>query len=186
MSLTTKKEKLINHYKKCLSQMISDLDFKRWLENPKIYKYSELNNIQNIDEILPEEKDFCIILTENEQNVGHWCCLLKYNGILEWNDSYGEKPDGELKFIPKMTKLLLGESKKPLTRLLKGSGKKIIYNKEKFQSLKEGINTCGKWSIVRIIFFNCGYTLKDFQDKIKEKVNETGKPPDILICDWIE
>jgi hypothetical protein len=36
--------------------------------------------------------------------------------------------------------------------LTKGLGKyRIIYNKEKLQKLQDGINTCGKWIIWRIM-----------------------------------
>jgi len=30
-----------------------------------------------------------------------------------------------------------------------------------------------------------GYELDDFIQKVDDKVEETGKPPDILACDWI-
>jgi len=31
-----------------------------------------------------------------------------------------------------------------------------------------------------------GYELDDFINKVDEKCEETGKPPDILVCDWIK
>lgn len=190
--MSRQREKLIDHYTKCLAYMVSDVDFQRWFGGDvasKIIKYSDLEHVQDIDELLPAKKDFIIILTENKKNEGHWCCLLKYDGLLEWFDPYGGvsgKPDGELSFISKAMKIVLHEDKHYLTRLLKESGKKVIWNKEEFQSLSDGVNTCGKWTIARIVMLNCGYTLKEFQDKIKQKMEETGKPPDIIMCDWIK
>ena len=190
-NLTRQKEKLINHYKKCLEYMVSDVDFRRFFGEDvasKVLKYSDLDNYKSIDELLPNEKDFVIVLTENKKNEGHWCCLLKYNGLLEWFDGYGGKagkPDGELSFISKAMNIFLDQDDRYLTKILKESGRKIIYNKEPYQALQDGVNTCGKWVIARIMMMQFGYTLKDFQDKLKEKIIETGKPADILICDWI-
>lgn len=187
-----KKQKVINHYRKCLETMVSDVDFERFLGpdvKNKIFKYSELADVENLDDILPKERDYLILLTENKRNEGHWCCLMKYNNLFEWFDSYGGtkagKPDGELSFISKAVKVMLGEDKHYLSRLLKKSGCKVIYNKEKFQSLSDGINTCGKWTLARLISFNCGFTLADFQTKVNESCEKTGKPPDIIVCDWI-
>ena len=191
MSNNKQKEKLINHYKNCLAEMISDKDFQRFFGAgvaSKVIKYGDLDNFKSIDDLLPNEKDFAIILTETKRNEGHWCAILKYDGLIEWFDSYGGKggkPDGELSFISKAMNVLLDQDDRYLTKLLKESGRKIIYNKEKFQAFQDGISTCGKWVIARILMFQMGYNLKEFQDKINQKMIETGKPYDILICDWI-
>lgn len=185
------KNKLIEHYQKSLRTMINDKDFTRYfgvdVEN-KILKYSQLANYQTINELLPEDKDFRIILTESKSNEGHWCCILKYNNVIEWFDSYGCRPDGELSFISKTMKLLLGENKHYLSRLLntKLSNQNVIYNKTRFQVLDDGINTCGKWTILRILMMKFGYNLNEFVDFMKRQQEETGKPYDILVCDWIK
>ncbi|NDD59382.1 MAG: hypothetical protein EBZ47_09125, partial [Chlamydiae bacterium] len=81
----------------------------------KILKYSELANYGNLDELLPDPKDYKVILTESKRNQGHWCCLLKYptkeGCVYEWFDSYSGMPDSELKFIPASVRRMLGESK---------------------------------------------------------------------------
>jgi len=180
-----RKEAVINYYKKMLDQMISDVDFKRWLgEGCKIKKYSELKDYTTIYDLLPNEKDFVIILTEEKKNQGHWCCLLRNKDKFEWFDSYGVKPDGELKFIPLMVRRWLGQDEYDLSRLLEPV--KYEYNKKKLQNLQDGINTCGKWCIARILMFQTGHTLDEFLEKCKEKKDETGKPYDILVCDWIK
>jgi hypothetical protein len=63
---------------------------------------------------------------------------------------------------------------------------KIYYNKKKFQENNDAVATCGRWVIARILAFQCGYELDDFINKVMEKSEETGKPPDILVCDWIQ
>ena len=72
----------IKKYKKLLSQMFSESDFKRYfnIEN-KIMKFSELAQYENIQELLPNDNDFKIILTEVRPISGHWCCLLRKNNL---------------------------------------------------------------------------------------------------------
>lgn len=184
-----KKERIINKYIEQLAHMITDLDFKRYFGmDVPIMKYSELESYDDINELLPNNRDFKIILTESDYNSGHWCCLMKYDNNIEWFDSYGENPDGALSFIPQQIKKMLGQNHHHLTRLLKTvkPDQKIIFNKKAFQVLKDGVNTCGRWVIARILTMRFGYTLPDFQELLKNKKKETGKPYDILITDWIK
>jgi hypothetical protein len=58
---------------------LSNKDIKHILGSDcKIIKYSELANINTIDELLPEEQDYRITLTESQRNSAHWCCIMKY------------------------------------------------------------------------------------------------------------
>jgi len=185
------KERQMAHYKKMLETMIDDTDISRWLgadAKDKIVKYSDLKNYHTINDLLPDATDYRIILTESKPNVGHWCCVLKYKDILEWFDSYGVKPDGEFKYIPKMVRRMLGQDGNVLTKLLvntKRPNQNVYYNKRRLQSGEDGINTCGRWCLARILAMRVGYELDDFIQKVDDKVEETGKPPDILACDWI-
>jgi hypothetical protein len=181
------KDKLIEHYEKELERMFSDKDFERYFGGGKVIKYSELDNYATINDLLPKDKDFRIILVESQYNQGHWVAVLKYGNIIEWFNSYGTKPEYDFKFIPTFTKHLLGQGGNLLTKLLKtkNKGQKVYYNKKKFQKIIDGINTCGRWCVARILAMRCGYELDDFINKVDEKVEETGKPSDILVIDWI-
>lgn len=187
-----KKEKTLEHYKMMLNKMIDDTDIGRYFgedaRQNKIVKYSDLKNYQSINQLLPEDTDFRIILTESKPNCGHWTCVMKYKNILEWFDSYGVKPDGEFRYINKMVRTMLGQDGNVLTKLLKETktpDQKVYYNKRRFQNGADGVNTCGRWCIARILAMRIGYELDDFINKVDEKCEETGKPPDILVCDWI-
>ena len=182
--------KWFSKYKPQLAYMVSDTDFSKYLgadASSKILKYADLANYQTIYDLIPNVNDYKIILTESQKNVGHWCALLRYNNTLEWWDSYGVRPDGELQFIPAKIKQELGETQHHLTRLINTSnrGEKVIYNHKKIQILKDGINTCGKWTIARIKAFLNGFDLKHFQDFIEDECNETGKPADVVVCDCL-
>jgi hypothetical protein len=189
-------QKKFNDTKEKLAYMISDADISKYFTDAteKILKYSQLADIKDIDELLPNPQDYRIILTESKRNEGHWCCIMKYTDkktgkkYIEWFDSYSGKPDSELKFIPDAIKRMLGQDKNHLTRLL-GTVKEpynILYNSTKYQTLKDGINTCGRWCILRLIMFHIGYTLPEFKAFIKESSKNAGNIPyDVLIVDWV-
>ncbi len=56
-----------------IHETLSDKDIQRVLGgDAKTMKYSELENIYDIDQLSPWEKDYCIILYEDRPNRGHW------------------------------------------------------------------------------------------------------------------
>ena len=64
---------------KLISKALSDEDIQKILGgDAKIIKYSELGHLYDIDQLLPGDKDSCIILYEDSPNRGHWTALLKY------------------------------------------------------------------------------------------------------------
>lgn len=181
------KKQVIEYYEKELAKMFSDSEFDRYFGKGKVIKYSELADYSNINELLPNNKDFRVILVESQYNQGHWTAVMKYGDVIESWNSYGTKPEYDFKFIPTSIKHLLGQGGNLLTKLLntKNPDQKLYYNKKKFQNLAEGVNTCGRWVIARILAMLVGYELDDFIKKVEDKCEETGKPPDILVCDWI-
>lgn len=188
MSLKSRKEALIKRYEMELERMMSDSDIERYLGDDCIIKYSDLANYSNINELLPKDTDFKVILTEQQYNSGHWCCLLKYKNIIEWFDSYGMRPDGQFSYISTITKHLLGQGGNMLSKLLKDSKRKdqkVFYNKRRFQVSQDHVNTCGRWVVARILAMRCGYEIDDFIEKVDDKMDETKKPADVLVVDWI-
>ena len=84
---------------KLISIPLGDDDIRHILGNStKIIKYPELSKFNDLDELLPNDNDYCIILYEHTSNVGHWTALLKSNGTFEFFDAYGLKFDTELKW----------------------------------------------------------------------------------------
>ena len=125
----------------------------------KVVPYHNLNQFESIEELL---KDFgsVILLYETRKDFGHYTALLyDKNGVLEFFDSYGLKPDEELKYA----EYNLEEGIPYLTKLLNNYNKPIIYNQSKLQKFIRDVNTCGRWTSLRIRFRNI-YNLKDFQE----------------------
>lgn len=169
---------------------ITDGDIRRYFGDgveSKILKYSDLANYGTIDELLPKPRDFRIILVEDSVNRGHWCCILKYDKTIEWFNPYGIRPDAQKNMLGKVRNMMLGQDEDYMLNLMKASkGYKLIYNKKRLQKLKEGINTCGRWIILRIICMkDLMMDLKEFIKMIDENQEASGLPKDALVAIWI-
>lgn len=178
--------------KRRLTEMISDEDITRYLGNEghqKIIKYSDMKNYNNIDELIPNFNDYRIILIENELNSGHWVVILKYKiddkPIIEWFNSYGMRPSADLNFISKYINKLLGQGYDDFDNLLEDAKQKydVIYNKKRFQSTLKGINTCGRWVLLRIIMMKFyGMDLYKFIKFIDELKNKYDTEADLVLA----
>jgi hypothetical protein len=133
--------------------------FEKYLGNPKILRYSELNDYNTIDELLPKLNDYVIILIEAEENIGHWMCILKYkindDIFIEYFNSYGIRPGADFNYIDPYVNRLLKQDINKINKLLLDAKyeKQIIYVKERLQNLDNEIATCGHHIITRLICF---------------------------------
>lgn len=170
-----------------IDEPMSDADLERYLGAPSsnyIVKYGDLDNYDKIEQLLPNDKDFKIILTEDKKNSGHWTCIMRYKDgdkdVLEYFNSYGSKPSYELGFISKIKNLFLGQEEKWLNQLLNKALKEnkydIIYNKTKFQKYSQSVQTCGRWCVLRILTMReYNYDLEDFIKWFKQEVDKYKK-----------
>lgn len=114
--------------------------------------YSKVHKYKTLDQLLGKYKA-CIILYETKQNYGHWCCIfMNTPKLCEFFDPYGLFPDVELKFINNNYAKMSYQDKKYLTQLMIDSPYLLSYNHFPFQQLKEGVNTCGRWVALRLLF----------------------------------
>ena len=159
----------MENLKKKLSYSFSDSDIKKYLgESCKIIKYGDLDNYSSLEELLPNDTDFVVILLETKKNTGHWTALLRYNNIFEWFDSYGLGPDKELTFIPDIMRRMFDEVEHELTKMLNDTPLPVIYNDKDLQSHKDFVCTCGRWVCLRILkLLRDNYNLKQFLDYLK-------------------
>lgn len=182
----------LEYYINKLPIFLSDTDIKRYLGNGfPIHKYSILDDIKTIDEILPNDNDCCILLIENQYNSGHFVGLgRRGNNIIQF-DSYGSTIDGELKYIQQFMKRILGMQRHALSTLIRESNMKTEYNKIKYQSTKKILgkesSICGRAAILFCQLFKMGYTLGDIKrmidvkrEQYEEKYN-TKLPYDLVI-----
>lgn len=184
------KRTLLNNIQHNLSYFSSNYDLISVLNCGEdiIIKYSELRNYKSLDELLPNQFDFKIILLETNRNQGHWVCIIRMYSTIELFNSYGIPIDSEWKFIPDSVERLLKQNIRYLSNLIKKNNKfKIVSNKYKFQSKDPSVATatCGRWVILRIELAKMGYKLEDFINMIDKQVEKTGMPSDILVLHYV-
>jgi hypothetical protein len=123
-----------------------------------IVLYRDLHRYNSIGELFYED-NLRIILIESKPGYGHWVSLIKSGDTYIYMNSYGHPPDYEMRFLKPFYRHLLGDDPAEIHRLAKG--KKLIYNKVKFQGKHS--STCGRWQVLWAEMYNRGYSLPEFQ-----------------------
>nr|WPF46660.1 MAG: putative cysteine protease [Lake Baikal virophage 8] len=183
--------------KQRISKPMTDGDLEKYtgVKKEDIIKYSDLKNYPKITDLLPEQKDFRIILIEDKHNSGHWVCILRDGKKIEYWNSYGCRPDYEWRFIPRMMRVCLGQEENEMTRLLdqaESDGFTTSYNKYRFQKLANAVQTCGRWVIFRIECFKMGFNNEQFKElveRLKKSVEEEisgGVSADYIVSKYVK
>jgi hypothetical protein len=129
--------------------------------------YHNLGNYGSIQDLLGE-KGAVILLYEMKQNFGHWVAMFYTNeekNEIEFFDSYGFAPDEELDYAKYDDQPFLNE-------MLKTTNLNIIHNKTRLQVFKHDVNTCGRWTAMRIVMRKT--PLQTFVNLFKNKGNYGG------------
>lgn len=158
---------------------LSETDIRKMIPTLKVVAYPDLLKAQSINEVLDEKGRLMLLYLTENQNTGHWVCLLNYRNtnIIEYFDPYGNfRPDGESKWLSKSQLREFGQATKKLTQLLNTSNYEIKSNAFPFQKDKINMNTCGRHCTTRLYFKNL--TLPDYIKLIKS----TGLTPDDFVC----
>lgn len=143
---------------------LSRSDLERITEGQcKVVLYSDLIDCYTLEEAAAPY-DACICLFESKPLSGHWVLWFKVeDNVWEWFDSYGVRPDAELKWISREMKDATRQ-RDFITQLVKKSSEttRMIYNQVQLQSVSKDINTCGRWAACR--FRKRHLPLKKFQE----------------------
>jgi hypothetical protein len=171
-----------NDLKDVKIEPMSDKTINKYLPNAEIVEYKDLKNYNSLNELLPKNKDYVIILYRHGTGA-HWICALRLNDIFEIFCSYGSEPD-EYYFdwaTPAENKGF-GQNKPYLTKLINNTPNEVIYNPIKYQTEKNDIATCGRHCLNRIFhMINHNTNLNDYYDYMKRKSNEYNKSYDDLV-----
>lgn len=155
---------------------LSNTDINAILDpDTKVFSYPKFAEMHHIDEAF-DKLGRCVFLflTENE-NTGHWVCMFKRNGFIEYFDSYGEKPEAQRSWVTQDQLEELGEGKPFLMDLLRRSKYHVYYNTHAYQKDKKDYNTCGRWCVARLI-------CKDMTNQQFYNIaTKSGQSPD----DWV-
>ena len=169
-----------------VNKALSDADIQRILGGVKIIKYSELGHLYDIDQLLTNDRGYCIILYEDAPNRGHWTALLKCNGLYEHFDSHGVKPDTELKWIGAKRNVMLNQGKPYLTQLLETEEEKYIYNNVAYQNKDSRVNACGSHVVHRLYRLkNNDVSLPDYYQYVKSIKDQTNVGYDLIVAEFV-
>ena len=90
---------------------LSDSDLKDILGNDlKIIVYSDLSKINNLRQLLTNERDCVVILYEEKRLSGHWTCLTREGDLFTFFDPYGIPVDSQLQWLNMFQRYKLNEA----------------------------------------------------------------------------
>jgi hypothetical protein len=171
---------------KKIEKALDDSEIRDFLDPVKIVKYSELKNYNNIEDLLPNNGDYVIMLVESAPNNGHWVALLRYDDTVEYFDSYGLAPSKNLEWSKTMNKFL-GQDKEYLNMLLDKTPLDVVYNPIEYQKDKSNINTCGRHCIFRTIMMKGeGLNLEEYYKFMNKMIKNNKTDYDKLVSYIIE
>jgi hypothetical protein len=159
----------------------ADLEHTIGVKPEDIILYKNLAKYETIDELLPNNTDFKIILLEWKPNAGHWVVLYKLNNNYCYFNSYGNKYDNDLNVLSRCMRRILGEDTNQITRLL--GGKSCEWSKKRFQ--KGDAQTCGRWCVMRVSMLKMGFDQKAFDKYLETAKYNLDLPYDLIVCKYI-
>ena len=171
-----------------IEEPMDDGDIRQYLPNAKIMRYSGLARLSDIEQLLPTDKSYVILLYENTPGSGHWVALMRYGRTIEFFCSYGSKIDVPLRWQNPKDNAVLGQSRPFLSILLNKAKNKFraIHNPVAYQSSKQGVATCGAWDVMRINQMkNHNQDLQEFHDYMESVKKETGLTYDEIVVNYV-
>ena len=155
-------------------------DIQKVLEpHTRILTYPQFGTMRHIDEAF-DNLGRCIFLflTESESS-GHWICMWKKGKTVYYWDSYGMPPGGSREWLTAEKLTELNEDEPYLEHLLANSGYRVVINRNKYQKEKNGISTCGRWCLTRLV-------LKDHDERtFKQLVKRSQMSPDDFVAVFV-
>ncbi len=160
-----------------MAYSLSEDDIRKMLPGIHIFPYPELHEYDSIDEAFDSQGRALMLYLTEDNNTGHWICMMKKGNEVEYFDPYGDYgPDEEAEWLPKSKLRELDQDVPRLSQLLKKSGYKVKKNPYGFQEEKHNINTCGRHCVARLSLKNLPL------DQYKKVVTSTKYSPDKFVA----
>lgn len=139
--------------KSLISKSLSNDEIMGIINNKaNLISYKNIHKYRSLDELLGNN-NACVILYETKPNYGHWCCIFKLNDeMVEFFDPYSIFPDKQIELINDEYREKSNQNYPYLTKLMVESPYILSYNHYPFQKYAKGINTCGRWVALRLLF----------------------------------
>ena len=151
--------------------------------NAKLIKYTELNDINDIEEMFYDTDELIILYLLQNENTGHWVSLFKQldadGKYYNYFDSYGKDIDHHLDILPPKRRKQLNEERNKLDELLKY--KKVYYNNCLLQS--KNTQTCGFFVTHRLANKEANDTA--YFNFFKEQMKMKHRTPDEVVIRYV-
>lgn len=135
------------------SYALSDDDIRKLLGSGiKITTYPDLEKVQHIDELFDNRGRAILFVPQQNEQQGHWCCLVKKGRTIEFFDPYGEPPEAQKDTLDNAHLARMRMNEPLLADLLTNNPYKVIFNKIQLQELKNDVNTCGRHCVSRLLY----------------------------------
>lgn len=158
------------------SYALSDDDIRKLLGSGiKITSYPDLEKVNHIDELFDKMNRAILFVPQQNEQQGHWCCLIKRGKTIEFFDPYGEPPEAQKDTLDNahLSKMRMNEPF--LADLLTDNPYNVIYNKVQLQELTNDVNTCGRHCVSRLLYHR--YPIQ----KYREIIDKTRLSPDEFV-----
>jgi hypothetical protein len=157
-------------------------DIAHYYPKVRIIKYNDLDNYTSIEEILPADDTYFILLYLDSPSTGHWVAMTRNKNLITFFDSYGGKIDSQLKWVDMGERIRLDTDKPCLTRLLKAGNVPYNYSPYDYQSNNPDIATCGSHVLN---FITCtldkGMSVNDYRTHMERIRERTGLDYDEIV-----
>ena len=174
-----------------LDVSMSNEDINKYLKGVDILTYEDLAKLNNITEVLPNDKCAFVLLAEREKNIGHWIAVVRIKKKLIYFDPLGYRIDKFLQWTPTQLRKGLSQDIPHLSALFNQAiddGFTVVFSEFQYQDRSLQSSTCGRFVVVFITFFmnTIDPTLTKFYEWMKEECNFNRLVPDMLVSKLVE
>lgn len=132
---------------------LSDDDIRKLLGSGiKITTYPDLEKVQHVDQLFDKMGRAILFVPQQNEQSGHWCCLMKKGKTIEFFDPYGEPPEAQKDTLDNAHLAKMRMDAPLLADLLTDNPYEVIFNKVQLQELKDDVNTCGRHCVSRLLY----------------------------------
>ena len=124
-------------------------DIRKLTGNIPILRYPELAEMASTDDLFKGHPGAALLFLTKGPSEGHWIAVLDKPDHHEVFDSYGTKIDGDRAWLDQHKLMEFHETLPLLSKLLRGSGKRVVHNTKKLQA--DHADTCGRYVAARIV-----------------------------------
>ena len=161
---------------------LSDSDLKQLVPGLRVYKYPELAQFQQVEDLLDANGRAAILFLTEGPSEGHWICLSADDDTptLTFFDSYGLRPDSEFSWLSHDEEVALKQTEPFLLDLLRDAHKRgweVEYSPYHLQSKRHGVETCGRHVATRLLHSHLPI------DEYKAIIDDSGLTPDQYVLE---